>query len=148
VSDRNAKVIDEFRSNGGRVGGPFEGAPLLLLHTVGAKSGATRVNPMMYQDLGGGRVAVFASKAGAPVNPGWYHNLLAEPDVVAEIGTEERSYRARVAAGEEREQIWSTQKARYGGFADYEARADREIPVVILKPRSKVRDSEGSGACR
>src|SRR5205085_3375749 len=86
-SDRNAKIIEEFRTNGGKVGGPFEGAPLLLLHTVGAKTGQQRVNPMMYRPVPGG-YAVFASKGGAPTNPDWYHNLLAHPDVEAEIGTQ------------------------------------------------------------
>ena len=87
MSDWNTKIIEEFRANGGAVGGQFAGAPLLLLHTVGARSGQRRVNPVMYQKVDGG-YAVFASKAGAPVNPDWYHNLLAQPQVTAEIGTE------------------------------------------------------------
>ena len=135
MSDWNAGIIEEFRANEGRVGGNFEGAPLLLLHTTGAKSGQERVHPMMYQDLGGGPVAVFASKAGAPDNPDWFHNVKANPDVTAEIGSESRSFRARVATGDEREPIWTKQKATYPGFADYETKTDREIPVVILDPR-------------
>ena len=91
MSDWNAGIIEEFRANEGRVGGNFEGAPLLLLHTTGAKSGQERVSPVMYQDLGGGPVAVFASKAGAPDNPDWFHNVKANPDVTAEIGSETRS---------------------------------------------------------
>ncbi len=79
AEDWNSKIIAEFRANGGKVGGPFEGAPLLLLHTVGAKSGQPRVTPVMYRDLGDDGVAVFASKAGAPTNPDWYHNLLPTP---------------------------------------------------------------------
>ena len=135
MSDWNAGIIEEFRANEGRVGGNFEGAPLLLLHTTGAKSGQERVHPMMYQDLGDGSVAVFASKAGAPDNPAWFHNVQATPDVTAEIGTETRPCRARTATGDERERIWTEQKADYPGFADYEAKTDREIPVVILDPR-------------
>ncbi|MFE9186760.1 nitroreductase family deazaflavin-dependent oxidoreductase [Micromonospora haikouensis] len=133
MSDWNEKVIAEFRANGGRVGGQFAGAPLLLLHTVGARSGQARVNPMMYQEVDGG-YAVFASKAGAPTNPDWYHNVLAHPRVRAEIGTETVELVARVAAGEERERIWSAQKAAYPGFADYERKTDRRIPVVVLEP--------------
>lgn len=133
MSDWNEKVIAEFRANGGRVGGQFAGAPLLLLHTVGARSGQARVNPMMYQEVDGG-YAVFASKAGAPTNPDWYHNVLAHPRVRAEIGTETVELVARVAAGEERERIWNAQKAAYPGFADYERKTDRQIPVVVLEP--------------
>ncbi len=132
-NDWNRKTIEEFRANGGQVGGPFAGAPLLLLHTTGAHSGLERVNPMMYQDLGG-PVAVFASKGGQPTHPDWYHNLLAHPEVTAEIGTESRRFRARTAAGDEREPIWSRQKQAYPGFAGYEAKTTREIPVVILDP--------------
>jgi deazaflavin-dependent oxidoreductase (nitroreductase family) len=131
--DWNRKIIEEFRANDGKVGGPFDGAPLLLLHTTGARSGQERVNPVMYQDLGG-PVAVFASKAGAPDNPDWYHNLRAHPEVTAEIGTETRSFRARVAGADEREPIWTRQKAEYPGFAGYEESTSREIPVVILEP--------------
>jgi deazaflavin-dependent oxidoreductase (nitroreductase family) len=133
-NDWNAGVIEEFRANAGNVGGDFEGAPLLLLHTTGARTARERVNPTMYQHLGGGSVAVFATKAGAPTHPDWYHNLLAHPDVTAEIGTETRRFRARTAIGDERERIWATQKQDYPGFADYEANTDREIPVVILEP--------------
>ena len=135
MSDWNTGIIEEFRANEGRVGGNFEGAPLLLLHTTGAKSGQERVSPVMYQYLGDGSVAVFASKAGAPDNPAWFHNVKANPDVTAEIGSETRSFRARVATGDEREPIWTKQKADYPGFADYETKTDREIPVVILDPR-------------
>lgn len=134
VNDWNTKIIEEFRANGGKVGGNFEGAPLLLLHTTGARSGAERINPMMYQDLGDGRVAVFASKAGADTNPAWFHNLVAHPDVRAEIGTETRSFRARTAPSDEREPIWTKQKQDYPGFAEYESSTSREIPVVILDP--------------
>ena len=134
MSDYNARIIEEFRANHGKVGGNFEGAPLLLLHTTGAKTGQDRVSPMMYQALDDGSVAVFASKAGAPDNPDWFHNLVANPDVTAEIGTETKSFRARVAEGDEREAIWSRQKADYPGFAEYEAKTSRVIPVVVLDP--------------
>jgi deazaflavin-dependent oxidoreductase (nitroreductase family) len=131
--DWNSQIIEEFRANAGRVGGPFAGAPLLLLHTTGARTGQERINPLMYQDLGG-PVAVFASKAGAPSHPDWFHNLLANPEVTAEIGTDTRRFRVRTAAGAERARIWDQQKQDYPGFADYEANTDREIPVVILDP--------------
>jgi deazaflavin-dependent oxidoreductase (nitroreductase family) len=135
MSDWNNKIIGEFRANEGRVGGPFEGAPLLLLHTVGARTRQERVNPMMYMRVDGG-YAVFASKAGAPSNPDWYHNLLAHPKVTAEIGTSTVELIARVAEDGERERIWAAQKAAYPGFADYEQKTTRQIPVVILEPAS------------
>ncbi|MFJ6168139.1 nitroreductase family deazaflavin-dependent oxidoreductase [Micromonospora orduensis] len=132
MSDWNEKIIAEFRANGGQVGGQFAGAPLLLLHTVGARSGQPRVNPMMYQEVDGG-YAVFASKAGAPTNPDWYHNLLANPRAQAEIGTDKVDLVARVATGDERERIWSAQKAAYPGFAEYERKTTRQIPVIVLE---------------
>jgi deazaflavin-dependent oxidoreductase (nitroreductase family) len=135
MSDWNTSVIEEFRANGGKVGGQFDGAPLLLLHTVGARSGQERVNPMMYRRVGD-NYAVFASKAGAPTNPDWYHNLVANPAVTAEIGADTVSMQARVAGPEERESIWTAQKADYPGFADYENKTTRQIPVVILEPAS------------
>ena len=131
----NRKIIEEFRANGGQVGGQFEGSPLLLLHTTGARTGQERVSPVMYR-VDGDRLVVFASKAGMPTNPDWYHNLVAHPDVDAEVGTETRPLRARVAEGDERERIWSAQKREYPGFADYETKTSREIPVVILESRS------------
>ncbi len=133
AEDWNSKIIAEFRANGGKVGGQFEGAPLLLLHTVGAKSGEPRVTPMMYRDIGDG-VAVFASKAGAPTHPAWYHNLLANPRVSAEIGPGTVDLVARVADGAERDRIWEAHKSEYPGFADYERKTTRQIPVVILEP--------------
>ena len=129
----NEKIIDEFRASSGRVGGNFEGAPLLLLHSTGARSGAERVNPMMYQRVGDA-YAVFASKGGAPGNPDWYFNLVANPEASIEIGDDVEKVTARVAGPAEREPIWERQKERYPGFADYEQRTDRVIPVVILDP--------------
>ncbi len=134
MSDWNDKIIAEFRANEGRVGGNFEGAPLLLLHSTGAKSGQERVSPMMYQAVGDG-FAVFASKAGADTNPDWFHNLRAHPEARIEVGTETLDVTARVLDDAEREPIWATQKDRYPGFADYEAKTDRVIPVVLLEKR-------------
>jgi deazaflavin-dependent oxidoreductase (nitroreductase family) len=136
VADRtnwNEHIIEEFRAHGGRVGGHFEGAPLLLLHSTGARSGEERVNPMMYQRVGDA-YAVFASKGGAPSNPDWYYNLLAHPEASIEVGDDVEKVTARVAGPAEREPIWQRQKERYPGFAEYEQRTEREIPVVILDP--------------
>jgi deazaflavin-dependent oxidoreductase (nitroreductase family) len=133
MADWNTEIIDEFRANGGKVGGQFEGAPLLLLHTTGAKSGQERVNPVMYRK-DGDHLVVFASKAGADSNPDWYHNLRANPAASVEIGTTTRTVRARVAGPQERERLWSAQKQEWPGFADYETKTSRRIPVVILEP--------------
>ena len=135
MPDRNQQVIDEFRTNGGRVGGPFEGRTLLLLHHRGAKTGLERVNPVAYQRVSPDAVAVFASKGGAPTNPDWYHNLVANPDVTVEIGTETFTARARVAEGEERERIWNQQKHDWPGFAEYDEKTKgiRDIPVIVLE---------------
>jgi deazaflavin-dependent oxidoreductase (nitroreductase family) len=136
MADRNQHVIDEFRANEGRVGGYFEGRTLLLLlHHRGAKTGAERINPLAYQRLSDDSVAVFASKGGAPTNPDWYHNVVANPDVTVEIGTETFPARARVAEGAERDEIFERQKRDWPGFADYEqkTRGIRELPVVVLE---------------
>ncbi len=135
MNDFNTAIIEEFRANAGKVGGNFEGAPILLLHTTGAKSGQERVNPMMYRQAGDD-IAVFASKAGAPTNPDWYHNLVAHPDVTAEVGTQTLSYVAREAKGDERTAIWEAQKKEYPGFAEYEEKTTRQIPVVVLSRTS------------
>jgi deazaflavin-dependent oxidoreductase (nitroreductase family) len=132
-NDWNSKIIEEFRANGGRVGGPFEGGTLLLLHTTGARTGQERVNPVAYQKVDQG-YAVFASKAGAPTHPDWYHNLVAHPDVEAEIGDQTVRLTARVAQGQERDSIWARQKQTNPGFAEYEQKTTRQIPVVILEP--------------
>jgi deazaflavin-dependent oxidoreductase (nitroreductase family) len=131
VSDWNAKIIDEFRANEGKVGGMFEGSPMLILHTIGARTGNERVTPLVYQ-ADGERVVIFASKGGAPENPAWFHNLVAHPDVTVEIGTETVPVRARVAEGDERERLWARQKELMPGFGDYEAKTTRQIPVVVL----------------
>lgn len=127
------ETIEEFRANDGVVGGMFEGADLLLLHHVGAKTDTERVSPVMFQAQGE-NWAVFASKGGAPTNPGWYHNLLANPDTQIEVGTDIINVTARVADGDERTEIWEAQKAAHPQFAEYEKTSEgREIPVVILE---------------
>jgi deazaflavin-dependent oxidoreductase (nitroreductase family) len=132
MSDWNTKIIGEFRANQGKVGGPFEGAPVLLLHTTGARSGQERVNPMMYLDLDGGRY-VFASKAGADSNPDWFHNLVANPAVTVEVGTETYGATALPVTGEDRDRIFTEQARRYPGFAEYQSKTSRVIPVVELR---------------
>lgn len=134
MSDFNTAVIEEFRANHGKVGGNFEGAPLLLLHSVGAKSGEVRVNPMMYLP-DGDRFLVFASKAGAPTNPDWCHNLKANPEATIEVGDEVIEVRAEELPRAERDEKYAEQAARYPGFADYERKTDRVIPVVALTRR-------------
>jgi deazaflavin-dependent oxidoreductase (nitroreductase family) len=129
----NTKIMDEFRTNGGKVA-EFGDAPLLILHSTGRKSGQERLSPLMYKKLEGGSLAIFASKAGAPDNPDWYHNVLADPAVTAEIGTATQSFTAREAQGEEREAIWEQQKVEYPQFAGYEEATARTIPVVVLDP--------------
>lgn len=133
VNDWNKGIIEEFRANGGKVGGQFEGAPLLLLHSTGAKSGQARVNPIMYL-ADGDNYAVFASKAGAPTSPDWYHNLIANPRASVEVGEATVNVVAKIAEGDTRERLWSTQKELYPGFAEYEAKTTRLIPVVVLEP--------------
>ena len=132
MSDWNASIIEEFRANEGKVGGPFQGATLLLLHTKGAKTGEDRINPLVFQARDDD-VVVFASYGGAPLNPAWFHNVVANPDVTVEIGTETVSKRARVAEGEERDGLWERQKLQMPGFADYEKKTTRQIPVVVLE---------------
>jgi deazaflavin-dependent oxidoreductase (nitroreductase family) len=131
MTDWNQGIIEEFRENEGRVKS-FAHQPLLLLHHRGAKSGTERVNPLAYQELENGW-AVFASKGGAPTNPDWYHNLLSNPQARVEVGTETVDVVAREATGEERKRIWEEQKRRNSGFADYEEKTSRQIPVIVLE---------------
>jgi len=131
--DFNARIIDEFRANEGRVGGPFEGSTLLLLHHIGAKSGKDRINPLVY-NRDGERYVVFASKAGAPTNPDWYHNLKAHPDVTIEVGTDTIGVRAEEATGEERDRLFQAQTERSPQFAEYQSKTERVIPVIVLTP--------------
>jgi deazaflavin-dependent oxidoreductase (nitroreductase family) len=135
VDDMNAfnrQVIDEFRANEGRVGGPFQGAPMVLLHTTGARSGQERITPLVYRPVNGD-IAVFASKGGAPDHPAWYLNLVAKPEVTVEVGNETYPVTARVAEGDERERIWDEQKRAMPNFAEYEQKTTRVIPVVLLE---------------
>ena len=133
-TDFNGKIIAEFRANGGKVGAPFAGSNILLLHHTGARTGTERVTPLAYQAVGEG-LAIFGSKAGAPDNPAWYHNLVAHPDTSIEVGTETVSVTARVAEPAEREVIWTKQKELFPGFEEYEVTAaPRTIPVVVLDP--------------
>jgi deazaflavin-dependent oxidoreductase (nitroreductase family) len=131
----NDNIIKEFRENEGRVGGPFAGRPLVLLHHRGAKSGVERVSPLATQRIDDDTWAVFGSKGGAPTHPAWYYNVQAHPDVEIEFGTETIPVRARVAQGEEHDRIWNKQKQLMPGFADYEKKTSRVIPVVVLERR-------------
>jgi deazaflavin-dependent oxidoreductase (nitroreductase family) len=135
MTDRNEfnqGVIDDFRASGGKPGGMFEGAPMLLLHTTGARTGQQRLNPLVYQ-ADGDRLVVFASKAGADSHPDWYRNLVAHPRATVEVGDETVEIQARVAEGEERERLWVKQKELMPNFAEYEAKTARTIPVVVLE---------------
>ncbi len=132
INDFNEKIIDEFRANGGKVGGPFEGAPLLLLHTTGAKTGRTRVKPLAYR-RDGDRLVVFGTKGGAPTNPEWYYNVQANPRVTVEVGSDRFEADATVASPDERDRIWRLQTRDVPLFADYQQKTDRTIPVVILE---------------
>jgi deazaflavin-dependent oxidoreductase (nitroreductase family) len=137
VNDWNRAIVDEFRANGGKVGGQFEGAPLLLLTTTGAKSGKPRTAPVMYLTEGD-RLYVFASKAGAPTHPDWFHNLLANPVATVEVGTDRYDVKPTPLEGEERDRVFALQAERYPGFKEYEekTKGTRTIPVVALERTS------------
>jgi deazaflavin-dependent oxidoreductase (nitroreductase family) len=135
-ADFNAHTISEFRKNGGKVGGMFEGAPLLLLHTTGRSSGKSRVNPMMYLKEGD-RYVVFASKAGADTHPDWYTNLKAHPDVKIEVGDQTIEVHAEEVTGHERDTIYKRQATLYPNFAEYERKTKRKIPVIAFTKRKK-----------
>jgi deazaflavin-dependent oxidoreductase (nitroreductase family) len=134
-NDFNAQVIDEFRANGGKAGGMFEGMPLLLLHNVGAKSGKEYVTPLVYLPEDG-RTFIFASKGGAPSHPGWFHNLKADPDVRIEIGSDTVDVVAAELGGEERDRIYAIQAEQQPQFAEYAQKTERQIPVIELTPKS------------
>jgi deazaflavin-dependent oxidoreductase (nitroreductase family) len=131
--DFNARIIEEFRANDGVVGGPFEGATLLLLHHVGARSGKDRINPLVY-NRDGDRYVIFASKAGAPTNPDWYYNLKAHPNVTIEVGTDTIEVVATEATGDERDRLFNAQVGRSPQFGEYRDKTDRVIPVILLTP--------------
>jgi deazaflavin-dependent oxidoreductase (nitroreductase family) len=135
TNDFNRKVAEDFRANDGKVGPPFEGAPMILLWTTGAKSGKTYLAPLVYQ-ADGDRVLIFASKAGAPTNPDWYHNLVANPTVTVEVATADGIdlYEATASEleGEERDRLFRRQVELMPGFGDYEAKTSRKIPVIAI----------------
>jgi len=136
ANDWNDSIISEFRANEGRVGGPFKGAPMLLLHHTGAKSGTIRVNPLMYL-ADGERLLIFASKGGASTHPDWFHNLRANPAATLEVGTDKFAVEAEVLTGEERDRLFAKQAGLYPQFGQYQANSKgRTIPVVALKRKS------------
>jgi len=129
--DRNKAIMEEFRANGGKVGGYFAGKTLLILHTVGAKSGEERVNPTAYI-MDDDHFVIIASKGGAPTNPNWYYNLLAHPLVSVEVGTEFFLARAEVATEPERTRLYNKMAEMLPSFADYRQKTTRVIPVIKL----------------
>ena len=134
-NEQNKAIIQEFRANGGKVGGYFTNMPLLLLHTTGAKSGQPRINPLAYVK-DDDRYVVVASKGGAPSNPDWYYNVVATPEVTVEVGTKQFDATAKAAGEPERTNLFAKMVAKNPGFAEYEANTTRVIPVVILTPVS------------
>lgn len=131
MSDWNKKVIEEFRANDGNVGGYFKDMSLLLLHTTGAKSGQPRLNPVAYTN-DGDRLVIIASKSGAPTNPDWYYNVVANPEVGVEVGTEQFQAQAAVMPEPERTELFGNMASKYPGFAEYEQKTTRVIPVITL----------------
>jgi deazaflavin-dependent oxidoreductase (nitroreductase family) len=134
IGDYNQRIIDEFRANAGKPPSWSGSSPLILLHHRGARSGAERVNPVAYLD-DDGRYVIFASKAGAPTNPDWYHNLKADPDTTIEVGSDTVAVTAAEATGEERDRLFAAQAQRSPQFAEYQEKTDRVIPVIVLTPR-------------
>lgn len=133
MSSWNEQVIEEFRANSGIVGGNFKGMTLLLLHTIGAKSGQPRLNPLA-TIVDDGRYIIIASKGGAPSHPDWYYNLVANPEVCVEVGTEKFNVRAEIVSEPERTDLYAKVAEVYPRFAEYEQRTDRVIPVIALTP--------------
>jgi deazaflavin-dependent oxidoreductase (nitroreductase family) len=132
LNDWDRQIIEEFRANGGNVGGPFAGVPVLLLTTTGAKSGQQRTRPLVYLSEDG-RIYVFAGNRGAPTNPAWYHNLVAHPDVTVEIGTEKFEARAIVVDSAERDRLGRIQLQKLPALAELQAKITREVPAVLLE---------------
>lgn len=135
----NKKIIDEFRANGGKVGPPFAGAPMILLTTKGAKSGRLLTTPLVYNQEGE-QMTIIASMAGAPNNPAWYHNIVANPRIEVEVGTEKFWVNARETNGEERDTLYAKQAAKFPAFADYETKTTRKIPVFVLTRQTRGAD--------
>jgi deazaflavin-dependent oxidoreductase (nitroreductase family) len=127
----NQAIIDEFRANSGKVGGRFEGKTLLILHSVGAKSGQERINPTAYV-MDGDRLVIIASKGGAPTNPDWYYNILANPLVTVEVGTGKFQALAEIKQEPERIRLFNSMVGMMPGFADYQQKTTRVIPVITL----------------
>ncbi len=132
INDWNKQIIEEFRANGGKVGGPFEGAPMILVHHTGARTGTERVTPLVSFPEDDGRYVIVASKAGAPTNPDWYHNLKAHPRTSVEVGTETFPVEVVELEGDERETVWTKVKQASPGFAEYERKTTRTIPLLRL----------------
>jgi len=130
----NRQIMEEFHANAGKVGGPFEGIPLLLLTTTGARSGQRRTTPVGYMP-DGDRLAIFATRGGLPTNPSWYYNLVAHPEATVEVGTETFEVTAVVLTGEERDRLYARQVERAPVFAEYQAKTTRKIPVIALHRR-------------
>jgi deazaflavin-dependent oxidoreductase (nitroreductase family) len=128
----NQGIINEFRANEGRVGGQFEGAPMILIHHIGAKSGTERVAPLVYFRQDDGSLVIIASKGGAPTNPDWYHNVKANPKFTVDVGTESFPVRAEEVSGPERDEIWTRVVAERPGFGEYQQKTTRTIPVLRL----------------
>lgn len=128
----NKKIIDEFHANEGRVGGMFEGAPMILLHHIGAKSGTVRIAPLVYFPQDDGRIVIVASKGGAPTNPDWYHNLKANPKFEVEVGAEKFEVVAEELDDAARDEIWPKIVAERPGFGEYQTKTSRKIPVLAL----------------
>jgi deazaflavin-dependent oxidoreductase (nitroreductase family) len=131
MNERNQAIISEFRANNGRVGGGFAGRTLLLLHTRGARTRETRVNPVAYM-MDGERYVIIASKGGAPTHPDWYHNILAHPVVTVEVGTEKFQARATVLGEPDRTRLYNQMAAIAPSFAEYQQKTTRIIPVIAL----------------
>jgi deazaflavin-dependent oxidoreductase (nitroreductase family) len=140
----NARVIEEFRANKGRVGGEWAGTDLLLLHHTGVRTGRLRVNPVGYLESGG-RYLVAASNGAAPAHPNWYHNVMARPDVTVEVGARTIEVRASEAAGAERERLFHLMTERFPQLAQYDRKTDRVIPVIVLTPVARRRNTIHAG---
>ena len=134
MNEWNRQIMAEFRANEGKVGGDFTGVPMVIVHHKGAKSGIVRECPLCYLP-NGDDVVIFASMGGAPTNPAWYHNLVANPETEIEVGSERIAVRVREAKGAERDELFERQKKAIPPFAEYEARTTRTIPVLVLERR-------------
>ena len=128
----NKRIVDEFRENSGKVGGPFEGGDLLLLTTTGAKSGQSRLSPLAYFRIDG-KLIIIGSFAGAPISPAWVHNLRANPQAHIEVGTEAYDVTARELPSAERDELFPKVTAAAAGFAEYQAKTSRVIPLFELQ---------------